>query len=222
MTPVIAVTGVRFEARIAAGPNVTVVCGSDPIYLRASLKAALVRGASGVISFGTAGGLAPDLTTGDFVVASAIVKDQARLFTDPVWTEILLRKLSARHGEIASVGDPVAHAADKRALRGRTGASAVDMESFIAASVAMEHAVPFVACRTIIDPADRTLPASALAGFRRDGKYDVAAVLRALVRRPGELPDLMRVGREARAARAALIAARAQLGPRFAVPEVAR
>ena len=218
MTPVIAVTGVRFEARIAAGPDVTVLCGSDPIYLRASLKAALRGGASGVVSFGTAGGLAPDLGTGDVVVASAIVKDQARLFTDPVWSEAILHKVRGHHGEIASVDDPVAHAADKRTLRGRTGASAVDMESFIAASVALEHAVPFVACRVIIDPADRTLPASALAGFRRDGSSDIAAVLFALLRRPGELPDLLRVGREARTARAALAIVRSLLGPRFGLP----
>lgn len=222
MTPVIAVTGVRFEARIAAGPGVTVLCGSDPLYLRASLKAALQRGASGVISFGTAGGLAPDLATGDFVVASAIVKDQSRLFTDPVWSEHLLRKLSrARQAEIASVDDPVAHAADKRTLRGRTGASAVDMESFIAAGVATEHAVPFVACRVILDTADRTLPASALAGFRRDGALDIAAVLLALLRRPNELPDLIRVGGEARTARAALAMARRQLGARFGCPDAA-
>ena len=218
MTPVIAVTGVRFEARIAAGPDVTVLCGSDPIYLRASLKAALRAGAGGVVSFGTAGGLAPDLATGDVVVASAIIKDQARLFTDPVWSEAILRKVHGHHGEIASVDDPVAHAADKRTLRGRTGASAVDMESFIAASVALEHAVPFVACRVIIDPADRTLPASALAGFRRDGSSDIAAVLFALLRRPGELPDLLRVGREARTARAALAIVRSLLGPRFGLP----
>jgi hopanoid-associated phosphorylase len=218
MAPVIAVTGVRFEARIAAGPDVTVLCGSDPLYLRASLKAALQRGASGVISFGTAGGLAGDLKTGDFVVASAIVKDQARLFTDPVWSETLMRKVRARQGEIASVDDPVAHAADKRTLRGRTGASAVDMESFIAASVALEQAVPFVACRVILDPAERTLPASALAGFRRDGTLNIAAVLASLLRRPGDLPDLVRVGGEARAARAALAMARAQLGPRFGLP----
>ena len=218
MPPVIAVTGVRFEARIAAGPGVTVLCGSDPLTLRASLKAALQRGASGVISFGTAGGLSPDLKTGDFVVASAIVKDQARLFTDPVWSETLLRKVRARHGEIASVDDPVAHAADKRTLRGRTGASAVDMESFIAAGVALEHAVPFAACRVILDPAERTLPASALAGFRRDGTLSIAAVVASLLRRPGDLPDLVRVGAEARAARGALAMARQQLGPRFGLP----
>jgi hopanoid-associated phosphorylase len=218
MAPVIAVTGVRFEARIAAGPGVTVLCGSDPLYLRASLHAALQRGASGVISFGTAGGLASDLRTGDFVVASAIVKDQARLFADPVWSEALLRKVRARHGEIASVDDPVAHAADKRTLRGRTGASAVDMESFIAAAVALEHAVPFAACRVILDPAERTLPASALAGFRRDGSLDIVAVLASLLRRPGDLADLVRVGREARAARTALAFARAQLGSRFGLP----
>jgi hopanoid-associated phosphorylase len=222
MKPVIAVTGVKFEARIAAAPGVVVLCGSDPLVLRASLRAALTKGASGVISFGTAGGLAPDLTVGRFVVASAIVKDQIRLFTDPVWSEMLLRVLPHPvHGEIAGVEAPVAHPAAKRSLRDRTGACAIDMESFIAAQIAVEFAVPFVACRVIIDAAETGLPHAALAGFRGDGSVNMAAVVGALVRHPGDLPALVRLGRDARAARAALVAGRRLLGARFSCPEIA-
>src|SRR5207253_9235828 len=66
---VIAVTGLAFEARIAGG--VTVI--SDGLRTGASLKAEIERGSRGVISFGIAGGLAPHLPPGQWVVASARV-----------------------------------------------------------------------------------------------------------------------------------------------------
>src|SRR6266567_5072468 len=89
---VIAVTGLAFEARIAGG--VTVI--SDGLRTGATLKAEIERGSRGVISFGIAGGLAPHLPPGQWVVASAIVSDRARLTTAPgrsssTWNPIWLR-----------------------------------------------------------------------------------------------------------------------------------
>ena len=56
---VVAVTSLSLEAYIAQGRGVSVLC-SQSTDLRKSLKAAIARGARGVISFGIAGGLAPD------------------------------------------------------------------------------------------------------------------------------------------------------------------
>src|SRR2546430_12381102 len=57
---VVAVTCLALEARIALGPGVAVIC-NHASQLVASLEAAAKRGAAGIISFGIAGGLAPDL-----------------------------------------------------------------------------------------------------------------------------------------------------------------
>src|SRR5258708_28707707 len=68
----IAVVGLAFEARIAAGPGVRVICSGNGKELAASLSKAIAEGATGVVSFGVAGGLAPARRPGAFVLRSAL------------------------------------------------------------------------------------------------------------------------------------------------------
>lgn len=70
--PVIVVTGMAFEARIARGQGVEVVYAARADLLERALNAAVARGCSGIVSFGTAGGLAPDLQPGALIVADAV------------------------------------------------------------------------------------------------------------------------------------------------------
>lgn len=216
--PVVAVTCLAFEARIAAGSGVAVICGNGS-QLVAALEATIKRGISGIISFGIAGGLAPDLAPGDWVVASGVVTAQERFPTDPIWRRKLLDVLpQAMHADIAGVDTPVVEAAAKRALGERTGTTAVDMESHIAARMAAMHGLPFAACRVIIDPAHRRLPPAAMVGLRPDGTPDVGAVFRSVLRRPHQLPALARIALDAGIARAALLRGRRQLGAGFGFP----
>jgi hopanoid-associated phosphorylase len=216
--PVIAVTCLAFEARIAAGPGVAVLHAPGP-QLTAALTAMIRRGCCGIISFGIAGGLRADLAPGDWVVASAVVAGHERFATDMAWSRALLRALpGAVPAPIAGVDAPVSRPADKELLRRATATVAVDMESHIAAAVAAAYGLPFAACRVIIDPAQRQLPPAALVPLRRDGMPDVPAVLRSVVQNPGQLPLLLRVAADARAARAALLAGRRRLGPGLGFP----
>ncbi|MGH7187244.1 MAG: hypothetical protein ACREIB_13325, partial [Pseudomonadota bacterium] len=130
----IAVTGLAFEARIAAGAGVTVVCGGDRQRLLASLDEAVARGSSGIISFGTAGGLAGDGIPGCWVVASGIITEKGRFPTSLLWSLRLKQALSKFvYADIAGVDAPVADPKAKQVLRARTGAAAVDMESHVVA-----------------------------------------------------------------------------------------
>ncbi|MGH6863601.1 MAG: phosphorylase, partial [Methylocella sp.] len=90
-SPVIAVTGLKLEARIAAGPRVLAVSGTgDAFGLERALKAAVAKQASAIISFGVAGALAPGLAPGSTLVARAIIaEDGARYYGDPVWSKRL-------------------------------------------------------------------------------------------------------------------------------------
>jgi adenosylhomocysteine nucleosidase len=217
---VIAVTGLAFEARIAAGEGVTVIHGRDEPAMIAELERAIALGASGIISFGTAGGLAPDLAPGDWTVAAAIVTDLERWTCDPAWAGRLMQKLpGASLAPIASVDAPVSGAAAKLALHERTGAAAVDMESHIVARMAQAHSRPFAACRVIIDPARRRLPPAALVAMRADGGINVAALLGSLARHPGQVPQLLRLASDARSARAALLRGRRLLGAGLGFPD---
>ena len=215
---VVAVTALAFEARIARGAGVSVL-RHHAKELGAALTAAVKRGASGIISFGIAGGLAPGLATGDWLVASNVRHGGEKIATDHLWTRRLMEHLpGAIPAELVGVDvlmlDPHVRAGFYR----QTGGTAVDMESHIAAKVAADHGIPFVACRVIANPAHRRLPPAASVGVRHDGTPDVASVVRSVWKQPRQLPDLGRLALDTHIARSALRAARRKLGAGFAFP----
>jgi len=216
--PVIAVTCLSFEARIAAGAAVAVLHGNAP-GLAARLESAVRSGSNGIISFGVAGGLAAGLRPGDCVVASGVVTSTKRFMTDRDWSRELMRAHpQAIHADIAGVDAPVVFPDEKRRLGEATATVAVDMESHVAAEIAEAHGVPFAALRVIIDPAHRELPPAALIQLRPDGKPDIKLVLGSLLRQPAQLPGLLRVAGDARAARKSLRRGRRELGVGLGFP----
>jgi adenosylhomocysteine nucleosidase len=224
----VAVTGLAFEARIVAGPGVTVVCGGGQIQLRRSLEAAIRKGCHGVLSFGIAGGLAPHLKPGACVVARNIIAEQGRYPSDSAWANSLIEMVQGRtsrcatllFSDIAGTDAPVASVEAKRKLYAHTGAVAVDMESHIAARIAVEHRVPFAAFRVITDPSDRALPPAALVATSADGGVDFQAIIRSLIAHPGQVSMLLRLALDSWAARRALIPSRRFLGPNLGLPEL--
>jgi hopanoid-associated phosphorylase len=222
---VIIVVGLAFEARIAAGPGVRVICSGDGRNLAAKLTAAIadarkrVQGCPGIISFGVAGGLAPQLRPGTCVVGSAVISGEKRMPISAEWSQKLLQTIpDAIPGVLLGVPAPIAHPDEKRELYVKTGAIAVDMESHIVAAVGLAHELPVAAIRVITDPARRALPASAVAAMRPNGTTNIGAMLRSVVRRPKELPALFQTALDARAARATLVRGRHLLGPAFTLP----
>ena len=216
--PVIAVTGMAFEARIARGKGVDAVFAARADLLTQALNEAIARGCAGIISFGTAGGLAPDLQPGALIVADCVESPLGRVVTDTRWSERIAVALAAtplaaklRRGPVAAVSAPLVGAADKAALHASTGALAVDMESHLAGVIAAANGLPFAVCRAIVDPAWRTLPSAATAGLRDDGSTAIGPILRELARQPSQLGGLLQVAADARAARSSLVAARAAL-----------
>ncbi len=213
---VIAVTGLAFEAKIAGGMAVI----GDGLRTAAMLGAAVARGSRGIISFGVAGGLDPELMPGQWVVASAVVSDRELHAVDPRWSERLLDALpGARHATIAGVDAPVSDPRAKRVLHARTGAVVADMESHLAARIAAAHGLPFTACRVIVDPADRSLPPAALVSLRSNGMLNFAAMLRSVAGQPAQVPGLIRLAVDVTIARTALRRGRALLGPGLAFPD---
>ena len=198
--PILIVTGLIQEARIAAGPGMTVICSSsDPQQLRALLTVFDPTTIRGVISFGVAGGLDPSLRSGDVVVATEVMAGDARWLAglslnDDLISGIELGSRRVVRGGLAGVEEVVVARARKAALRSHTGAAAVDMESHIAAAYATEAGLPFAAVRVISDPADRSLPALAQRAIKPNGDIDLRSILRGVVRNPRTLSALVSMG----------------------------
>ena len=220
MTPVVAVTGLRFEARIAAGPGVsTIAGGGDAKALMAALGQALTQGTTAFLSFGIAGGLA-QAEPGTWLVADAVTARGSRWPVDAAWAALLALSLpGALRGDIAGADTIVGEPADKNALRAATGALAVDTESHVVAAFAAAHGVPFAVFRVIADPAGRALAPAACKGMRRDGTIDQRAVFGSLLRQPGQLPLLLRNAADTRRALRALSRGRRLLGPGLGHPD---
>jgi hopanoid-associated phosphorylase len=178
-----------------------------------------MNGCPGIISFGVAGGLSPQLQSGACVVGSAIMSGTNRMPTSHEWSQKLLQTIpDAVSGMLLGVSAPVANPADKRALYAKTGAIAVDMESHIVAAIGAAHGLPVAAVRVITDPAQRALPVSAVAAMRPNGTTNIGAMIRSVVMRPRELPALLQTALDARAARATLVRGRPLLGSALTLP----
>lgn len=223
MLPVLAVTGLAKEARLAAGPGVVAIgAGGNPQRLRALLEARTPPDCRAVVSIGIAGGLAPDLVPGDVVIATEIVARDRSYPSDGAIADALMGRLagfgSVRRAAVAGVETAILAVADKADLHAHTGAAAVDMESQVAAAFAARHGLPFAAIRVVCDPAGRAIPAFAAQALKPNGEPDIVAVLTAILRDPRQIGTLVHLARDSGRAFAALKRCRPLLGASLGVP----
>jgi hopanoid-associated phosphorylase len=220
--PVVAVTGLAIEARIAAGDGVqTLAGGGDAAQLQAALERALALGAKGFLSFGIAGGLAASASPGAWLVAESVVATTARWPVDRAWAASLAQRLpGAMRGDVAGSDTIVFSMNAKRGLGAATGAFAVDTESHIVAAFAAAHGVPFAVFRVVADSVDSVLAPATLVGMRADGTVDQRAVLASIVRNPAQLPALVRNALDAQTAFRSLSRGRRLLGLGLGYPDL--
>ncbi|MGE5248009.1 MAG: phosphorylase, partial [Verrucomicrobiota bacterium] len=163
-------------------------------------------GATALAVLGVSGGLDPSLSAGDLVVAETVLEERGRgeivsWRADPRDADLLrdfLRRegIPARRGAVVTVRRPVRTPGEKRALRERSGALAVDMESAAVARAAAEARLPFLSLRAVCDPADRAVPSDLHASLADDGSLRLSLLARKLLMRPFLISDALRLGRE--------------------------
>ena len=198
--PVLIVTGLVQEARIAAGPGMIVICSSsDPNQLRALLATLDSSTFRGVISFGVAGGLDPSLKSGDVVVATEVLAGDTRFLAGLALNEELIARADAasparrpRWSRRRGTGD----CGDR--LQGRAafgdGRGGGRYGKSYCSSLCRKAGLPFAALRVISDPASRSLPALAKSAIKPNGDIDLGKVLRGVARNPTTLRALVSTG----------------------------
>jgi adenosylhomocysteine nucleosidase len=162
----------------------------------------IAEGATALVSFGLAGGLDPALRPGTVIIPSVVLSDGQPLSADAV----LAKRFGGFTGHTILAGPAVvADAAEKRRLHAATLAHAIDMESGAVARVAEAYGLPFVVVRAICDPSERDLPPAALVALDPEGGIGLLAVLRSVLRQPGQFRGLLLLARDAALARRALL-----------------
>jgi adenosylhomocysteine nucleosidase len=205
-------TGLATEAAIAhkLAPQALVRCSAANAD-RATyvLQELLAAGATRLLSFGIAGGLAPNLPAGSSVLATHINTPDGQWHCDPAWAEAWQAQLPhAKRGGIWAGNSMIATQAEKSWLYAATGCLVAEMEAQHVAQAATAAGLPFLALRVVCDPAAYSLPAAALLPLRPNGSPNLPAILASLARQPAQLPTLLTLSGYHRAAMQALAACR--------------
>jgi adenosylhomocysteine nucleosidase len=207
------VVGMESEARLLDGLGLRVVAGGGhAAATQRKIEDLVAGGATSLLSFGIAGALDPSLKPGDLIVAGTVqLADGQTIACDAAWQQRVRDKTGALGGSIAGRSVAASTGAEKGALFKSCGALAVDMESHHVAEAASRYGLPFLAIRAIADTAGDAIPAAALVGLNEEGRPAIGAVLLSLLKKPWQLPGLVRVALRSRIALAALLRCRAAL-----------
>ncbi len=203
----------------ATGLNVVCSAGR-PEAGRRQVETLVEAGCEALVSFGICGGLSPHLSGGTIVVADRVVDANGGCWMPcGDWSRRIVQQLD-RIGAV----DPatvlgsdrmVCEPEDKEALWRRHAVAAVDMESHVIARVGARAGLPIAVVRAVVDTAAMRLPDAARVALDAEGNPRHAAVARALLRRPLQLPDLIRLALAFRTALRRLRACAPLLGPDF-------
>ncbi len=165
------------------------------------------------LSLGVAGGLNPQVRTGDLIVGDQVIlRRNARQgshrekssglerfpcdsgLQDAAMT--VLRRWDSRHylGPILTVDRIVLTADEKRRLAAESGAMALDMESAAIASAASARSIPFLAVRGVLDAIDEDLAIGFDQFLDERGEPRPLPLMRYLIMHPFTLPHLVGLG----------------------------
>ena len=208
------VVGMEHERAIAAGDDVDVVVGAaNARLLRERLGRLDTARISAVYSFGVAGGLDPALKPGSLLVSTRVVAQDTgagrtletgswaadpELLSATLQRAVNARSLAIRTGIFLGT-DVEARDNDNTTLhklRKTSGAVIIDNESHLAAQFAADHGLPFLSVRVVSDSIHKALPPAALVALNEDGSADGAAVAKSILRRPWQIPALIRTAVE--------------------------
>jgi nucleoside phosphorylase len=135
-----------------------------------------------VLTCGFAGGLRPDFRTGTVLFECNDDPEIARR----------LKNVGAQSGTFVCTESVASTSAEKRALREKSNADAVEMESHVIQAICKEKNIPCVTVRVILDAADEDLPLNFNQLMTEDQKISYLKLLWALMRSSGKIGALVK------------------------------
>jgi adenosylhomocysteine nucleosidase len=157
------------------------------------------------VSSGLAGALKPEYQIGQILAARAVCTE-AELTdpaSNPVASSAPLLSFAEECGatvveQFYSAERVVGRAEEKRHLGEHS--DAVEMESFEVLLESAAYGIPAIAVRAISDSVDDDLPLDMNRIFTNEGQVSISRVLGQVALHPGSVPDLVRLGRNSKAA----------------------
>ena len=207
LATVLCTSGLMVEAKIAQAAGFSVVIGAGDRDRTEALVATAAAQTNCLVSFGIAGGLAPELKAGAVVVSGEVVSERHQWAIEPsVHRRVsqFARSIGAVEGLILGASSILATQVEKKRAWAATRALAVDLESEIVARTATALGIPFIVLRSIADTARRDLPPASLVPLTANGNPDVLKVFSAVLRRPFQVGGMIGLARETALALSAL------------------
>lgn len=189
---------------------VAIVCGMGENNARIATQTLLEQNVSALVSWGTAGALTDNIQPGDLLLADSIVANDGNKYSfDAEWNKRIINYLSntslqIHNGKIAHAQQVLVTTEDKKKLYGETNALAVDMESLAIAQIAINEKLPCISVRAIIDEASQCIPEAIIKNTDIFGRPALFPLFSSLIRSPGLITELIRLGAGMKAATTSL------------------
>jgi len=194
------ITGVRTEADalrpIMGHPQSPLIrfSGARPLIAADSVDELLSLEIDGILSFGSAGGLSPDLESGDLIVGRHVVDAAGKSWNcDPDWTSHLEQSLEIQ-GNTVFGSDGLVNIMAKHRIFDETQAAIVDMESHVVAQKASEKGIPFAILRSVVDPRDFEIPRWVADSVRPNGTISYLPLISGMCIFPWHIGRLASLG----------------------------
>jgi adenosylhomocysteine nucleosidase len=142
-----------------------------------------------MLTCGFAGGLDPELETGDVIFST----DEPKLGET-------LSCLGAKRVKFFCASRIATTAAEKGELRHTTGADAVEMESEVIHTICREHGITCATVRVVSDTAHEDMPLDFNQLSKPDLSLDYGKLMLAIAKSPGKIAGLMRLQKNCRRA----------------------
>ncbi len=185
------------------------VSGVGPMRAATTSRVLLEKGATALLSWGSAGGLASKVSPGNLILPKTVIaSDRSFYHVDGPWHERLCNRLKGHVGfhteSLVESSRVVRTPAEKASLLRETGAVGVDMESGAVAAVARKAQVRFMVVRAVADAAGTSIPESTLDAIDEFGRLNFFKLIQGLAKNPRELLALVRIARNYRTAQRGL------------------